>query len=89
MNNNRAILIADLGFGDAGKGSIVDALTRSTGAKTVIRYNGGAQAARVRLDRRDVAQVLEPLMGGDADPLLLLLDVRHSVKMPAPRAQRW
>lgn len=40
-----AILIADLGYGDAGKGSIVDALTRTTGAKTVVRYNGGAQAA--------------------------------------------
>ena len=45
MNNNQAILIADLGFGDAGKGSIVDALTRQTGANTVVRYNGGAQAA--------------------------------------------
>ena len=45
MNINHAIIIADLGFGDAGKGSIVDALTRQTGAKTVVRYNGGAQAA--------------------------------------------
>jgi len=41
----RAILIADLGYGDAGKGSIVDALARATHAHTVIRYNGGAQAA--------------------------------------------
>jgi adenylosuccinate synthase len=40
-----AILIADLGYGDAGKGSIVDYLTRTTGAHTVVRYNGGAQAA--------------------------------------------
>lgn len=45
MTTNQAILITDLGFGDAGKGSIVDALTRSTGAGTVVRYNGGAQAA--------------------------------------------
>ena len=42
---NQAILIADLGYGDAGKGSIVDYLTRITGAHTVVRYNGGAQAA--------------------------------------------
>jgi adenylosuccinate synthase len=42
---NSAILIADLGYGDAGKGSIVDALTRTSGAQTVVRYNGGAQAA--------------------------------------------
>lgn len=41
----QAILIADLGYGDAGKGSIVDALTRLTNAHTVVRYNGGAQAA--------------------------------------------
>lgn len=43
--NKQAILIADLGYGDAGKGSIVDFLARETGAHTVIRYNGGAQAA--------------------------------------------
>jgi adenylosuccinate synthase len=45
QKDNTAILIADLGYGDAGKGSIVDYLTRTTGAHTVIRYNGGAQAA--------------------------------------------
>ncbi|HEY3311070.1 MAG TPA: adenylosuccinate synthetase [Anaerolineales bacterium] len=44
-SEKQAILIADLGFGDAGKGSIVDFLTRSSGAHTVVRYNGGAQAA--------------------------------------------
>jgi adenylosuccinate synthase len=42
---NSAILIADLGYGDAGKGSLVDYLTRTTGAHTVVRYNGGSQAA--------------------------------------------
>jgi adenylosuccinate synthase len=42
---SNAILIADLGYGDAGKGSIVDYLTRTTQAHTVVRYNGGAQAA--------------------------------------------
>ena len=40
----QAFLTVDLGFGDAGKGSIVDFLTRTSGAHTVIRYNGGAQA---------------------------------------------
>jgi adenylosuccinate synthase len=44
-DTNQAILITDLGYGDAGKGSIVDYLTRQTQAHTVIRYNGGAQAA--------------------------------------------
>lgn len=41
----QAILIADLGFGDAGKGSITDYLTRELSAHTVVRYNGGPQAA--------------------------------------------
>jgi adenylosuccinate synthase len=43
--NHKAILIADLGYGDAGKGSLVDYLARQTSAHTVVRYNGGAQAA--------------------------------------------
>ena len=41
----RAILIADLGFGDAGKGTITDFLTRQLAAHTIVRYNGGPQAA--------------------------------------------
>lgn len=39
-----AILTVDLGFGDAGKGSIVDYLVREHGAGTVVRFNGGGQA---------------------------------------------
>jgi adenylosuccinate synthase len=41
----RAYLVAGLGFGDEGKGSVVDALVRRTGAELVVRYNGGCQAA--------------------------------------------
>lgn len=41
---NKVILTVDLGFGDAGKGSIVDFLVREERAHTVVRYNGGAQA---------------------------------------------
>lgn len=40
----KVIQIADLGFGDAGKGSLTDFLCREFNAHTVIRYNGGAQA---------------------------------------------
>ncbi len=40
----QAFLTVDLGFGDAGKGTVVDFLTRSYDAHTVVRYNGGAQA---------------------------------------------
>lgn len=39
-----AHVVVDLGFGDAGKGTITDHLTRARGAHTVVRFNGGAQA---------------------------------------------
>jgi adenylosuccinate synthase len=37
--------VLDLGFGDCGKGLFTDYLCRRTGAYTVVRFNGGAQAA--------------------------------------------
>jgi adenylosuccinate synthase len=40
-----AYLVAGLGFGDEGKGSAVDYLTRRFSAHVVVRYNGGPQAA--------------------------------------------
>lgn len=40
----KVIVIADLPYGDSGKGTTVDFLTRLTGAHTVVRHNGGAQA---------------------------------------------
>lgn len=40
-----AILVVGLGFGDEGKGSIVDYLCRKHESKLVVRFNGGAQAA--------------------------------------------
>jgi adenylosuccinate synthase len=39
-----AYVVVDLGFGDCGKGLITDFLVRRSGAKLVVRYNGGAQA---------------------------------------------
>ena len=45
MPDKTAYIIVDLGYGDAGKGSLVDALTARTGAKLNVRFNGGGQAA--------------------------------------------
>lgn len=39
-----AYLIADLGYGDSGKGTLTDYLTRTRPVHTVIRANGGGQA---------------------------------------------
>ncbi len=41
----KAFVVAGGGYGDEGKGSIVDFLTKQYKAHTIVRYNGGAQAA--------------------------------------------
>jgi len=41
---NKAILTVDLGYGDSGKGTIIDALAHRHKDCLVIRYNGGCQA---------------------------------------------
>ncbi|HEY4421598.1 MAG TPA: adenylosuccinate synthetase [Pseudonocardia sp.] len=43
MNDHLAIV--DLGYGDAGKGTVVDTLCAAGGVRAVLRFNGGAQAA--------------------------------------------
>jgi adenylosuccinate synthase len=40
----QAWVVVDLGFGDSGKGTVVDHLVRARGAGLVVRWNGGAQA---------------------------------------------
>ncbi|MEU8005133.1 adenylosuccinate synthetase [Catellatospora sp. NPDC049111] len=45
MNTPRHVIVVDLGYGDAGKGTIVDWLCATRPVSTVIRFNGGAQAA--------------------------------------------
>ena len=39
------VAVVDLGYGDAGKGTVVDALCAAGPVTAVIRFNGGAQAA--------------------------------------------
>ena len=41
----KAVIVTDLGYGDAGKGTMVDYLVRQEPSAVVIRHNGGAQAA--------------------------------------------
>jgi adenylosuccinate synthase len=41
----KILITVDLGFGDAGKGTVVDALVRRYGADLVVRHNGGSQAS--------------------------------------------
>ncbi|MFG2086368.1 MULTISPECIES: adenylosuccinate synthetase [unclassified Spirillospora] len=39
------VIVVDLGFGDAGKGTVVDHLCSASPVAAVVRFNGGAQAA--------------------------------------------
>ena len=88
----QAILTVDLGFGDAGKGSIVDFLAREHAAHTVVRYNGGAQAghrvvtAEAAPREHVFAQFGSGTLAGAAthlsrfmllDPLAMLEEERH------------
>ncbi|MET8152675.1 adenylosuccinate synthetase [Actinoplanes sp. NPDC049668] len=45
MNPAGHVAVVDLGYGDAGKGTVVDAICASGPVTAVIRFNGGAQAA--------------------------------------------
>lgn len=51
MKKGDAIVVSGLGFGDEGKGTIVDALARRLGPADVIRYNGGPQAGHNVVDQ--------------------------------------
>jgi adenylosuccinate synthase len=42
---DRAVIIADIGYGDTGKGTITDFLSRQSDKVLIVRYNGGPQAA--------------------------------------------
>ncbi len=46
----KAVIVADLGFGDSGKGTMTDYLVRSLDARLVVRFNGGAQAGHTVVD---------------------------------------
>ncbi|MEV0900306.1 adenylosuccinate synthetase [Actinoplanes sp. NPDC049802] len=42
---SRHVAVVDLGYGDAGKGTVVDFLCATGAKRAVLRFNGGAQAA--------------------------------------------
>lgn len=58
-----ATVVTDLTFGDAGKGSITDALVRR-GAGLVVRFNGGAQAAHTVIDESGRSHIFHQFGSG-------------------------
>jgi len=45
LDGNRDVIVVGLGYGDEGKGATVDWLCAQGGVASVVRFNGGAQAA--------------------------------------------
>lgn len=50
MNTKKAFIVVDLGFGDFGKGTTVDFLTRKYKSDLNVRFSGGAQCAHHVVD---------------------------------------
>ncbi len=64
----RAWIVVDLGFGDSGKGTLVDFLVRDRGARLVVRWNGGAQAGHGVVTREGKSHVFSQLGSGSFVP---------------------
>ncbi len=65
---NHADIIVGLGFGDEGKGTMVDYLCASTGADLVVRYNGGSQAAHNVVTENGVHHCFQQFGAGSLVP---------------------
>jgi adenylosuccinate synthase len=79
---HRSILVAGLGFGDEGKGSIVDYLARRTQARLVVRYNGGAQAGHHVQNRAGQGHTFSQFGSGSCVPGCRTLLSRHMLVNP-------
>lgn len=85
----KALITVGLGYGDEGKGTVVDYLTNLHGARLVVRYSGGPQAAHnvYVKDRHFCFQQLssgslagaDTLLTGDmrVNPLLLMREMEE------------
>jgi adenylosuccinate synthase len=96
------VIVVDLGFGDCGKGTVVDYLCATRDVHTVVRFNGGAQAAHtvVLADGRKhtFAQfgsgTLRPGVRTHlsrfmvVDPLALVTEAEHLVALGVPDVWR-
>jgi adenylosuccinate synthase len=94
------IIVADLGYGDAGKGTVVDWLCASRPVHAVIRFNGGAQAAHTVVLRDGRRHTFAQFGSGTlrpgvrthlsrfvvVDPLALAIEAEHLAAIGVPDA---
>jgi len=78
----RAILQVDLGFGDAGKGTMTDWWARQPGAHTVVRFNGGAQAGHNGVTPGGRQHVFSQFGSGTFVPGMRTFMSHHTVLKP-------
>lgn len=78
----QAFIVADLGFGDSGKGLVTDYLVGEHDAEAVLRWNGGAQAGHnvVTVDGRH--HCFSQFGAGSFHPRALTLHTRDVVVHP-------
>jgi len=79
---HNAIVLVDLGFGDAGKGTLTDALARRYDAGLVVRYNGGAQAAHAVVTAEGRDHIFHQFGSGTLIPDVATLLSRHMLVNP-------
>ncbi|MFD0686746.1 adenylosuccinate synthetase [Actinomadura fibrosa] len=94
------VIVVDLGFGDAGKGTVVDRLCEAAGVAAVVRFNGGAQAAHNVVARDGRAHTFAQFGSGTftpgvrthlsrfmlVDPLALAAEAGHLRALGVPDA---
>jgi len=78
----RAVTVVDLGFGDAGKGALVDGLVARHRAELVVRFNGGAQAGHTVVTPEGRSHTFSQLGAGSFRPGTQTLLARHVVVHP-------
>jgi adenylosuccinate synthase len=82
MNPSGAFIVVDLGFGDAGKGHLVDFLVRKSQAGVVVRYNGGAQAGHNVVTPEGLHHTFSQFGSGAFVPGVKTILSRHMVIHP-------
>jgi len=83
----KAIVVVGLGFGDCGKGSVVDAYVRKYNASLVVRYSGGCQCGHRVVTADGESHVFSQFGAGTFAGALTHLSSHVIISPPAMRAE--